>query len=317
MSSWSSYPSIFVMGHKAIQDLLSHEVNVEEKIDGSQFSFGLVEASPADIEAEYQPGYALKIRSKGGVMHIDAPEKMFSLAAQTVRDLASQLHPGWTYRSEFLAKVNHNSLVYDRVPQGNIIIFDINSGNQEYLSYETKVTEASRLGLECAPLLFSGRITGIEDFRGFLNTASCLGGQKIEGVVVKPVSYGLFGLDKKVLMGKFVSEAFKEVHRKTWGDSNPTNKDVIGRIIDQYKTPARWNKAIQHLREAGKLVDDVQDIGPILKEIPGDVLRECEADIKEDLFKYAWPHIRRALGAGFPQYYKELLLKQAFEKELP
>ena len=65
MSSWNSYPSIFNLGHKAIQNLLTVDVNVEEKVDGSQFSFGLVEASPADIEAEFLPGYALKIRSKG------------------------------------------------------------------------------------------------------------------------------------------------------------------------------------------------------------------------------------------------------------
>jgi hypothetical protein len=144
---------------------------------------------------------------------------------------------------------------------------------------------------------------------------SILGGQAIEGVVVKPKNYDLYGTDKKVLMGKFVSEAFKEVHRKQWGESNPSTKDIISRIGDEYRTAARWNKSIQHLREAGRLVNDVQDIGPIIKEIPEDVLKECEEEIKEKLFKYAWPHIRRSLHSGFPEYYKELLLKRSFEND--
>ena len=319
-SSWTSYPSIFALGHRAIKDLLQHGVNVEEKIDGSQFSFGLVEASPVDIiyvqgHTHNFPALALKIRSKGCVMHIDAPEKMFSLAAETVKRLADQLTPGWTYRGEFLAKPKHNSLVYDRVPIGNIILFDINTGNQEFLSYEDKKAEAERLGLEVVPLLFQGRIESVDAFRVFLDNVSILGGQKIEGVVVKPTNYNLYGEDKKVLMGKFVSEAFKEVHRKAWAESNPTTKDIITRLVDMYATPARWNKAEQHLREAGKLVDDVQDIGPIIREIPNDVLKECEDEIKDELFKFAWPHVRRGLSRGFPEYYKEKLLKRSFEVE--
>jgi len=317
MSSWSSYPSIFNLGHKAITSLLDGDVNVEEKIDGSQFSFGLVEASPADIEAEYMPGFALKIRSKGCVMHVDAPERMFSAAAETVRRLAPILTPGWTYRGEFLAKPKHNSLVYDRIPKDHIILFDVSTGDQTYLSYEDKKNEAARLGLECVPLLFTGRIGDVGKIREFLNTTSVLGGQLIEGVVVKPVHYDLFGLDKKVLLGKFVSEAFKEVHRKAWGESNPTSKDIISQISDAYTSPARWNKAIQHLKEAGKLNEDLTDIGPLIKEIPTDILKECEDEMKDLLFKWAWPHIRRGVTHGFPQWYKEKLLKDSFETNQP
>lgn len=323
MSSWSSYPSIFALGHRAIKDLLTVDVNVEEKVDGSQFSFGLVEASPVDpvydvfLKDGVPTQYALKIRSKGCVMHIDAPEKMFQAAADTVYNLVRSkgLTPGWTYRGEFLGRPKHNSLAYERVPKDHIILFDINTGDQEYLDYDAKRHEAERLGLEVVPLLFSGKIDSVERFRSFFINVSVLGGQAIEGVVVKPRNYDLFGTDKKVLFGKFVSEAFKEIHRKSWGESNPSTKDIIGRIGDEYRTPARWNKSIQHLREAGKLVDDVQDIGPIIREIPDDVLKECEEEIKEKLFKYAWPHIRRTLHAGLPEYYKELLLKRSFEND--
>lgn len=348
MNSWGSYPSIFALGHKAIADLHTVEVNVEEKVDGSQFSFGLVETNydvggnPVDpIEWADTAGvkYSLKVRSKGAVMVLDAPEAMFSKACETVKRLRKDIRPGWTYRGEVLGKPKHNSLVYDRVPRSpcpacaeypsdacvrcngtkfidaNFILFDVNTGNQEFLSYEAKAEEAHRLGLEVVPRLFYGRIHQAADVRRFLETESILGGQKIEGVVVKPRDYGLYGQDKKVLMGKFVSEAFKEVHRKAWGESNPSNKDIFDKIREAYCTQARWNKAIIHLREAGQIHDVVQDIGPIMKAVPEDVLKECEGEIKDVLWKYAWPHIRRGLTYGLPQWYKEELLKQQFERE--
>ena len=318
-SSWHSYSSIFTLGHKAIQDLLKGEVLVQEKVDGSQFSFGLfdvMEAVPGERGIlDVVPGQELKIRSKGAVMHPEAPEKMFTLGAETAKRLQPLLHLGWTYRAEFLAKPRHNALAYDRVPAGNLIIFDINTGDQEFLSYENKASESKRLGLECVPLLFSGRIETIDQFRQFLGTVSVLGGQSIEGVVVKPEKYDLYGRDKKVLMGKFVSEAYKEVHSNSWKTDNPSAKGIVAMLGDKYGTATRWQKAIQHLREAGKIEDNVRDIGLIMREIPEDILKECEEEIKERLFAYAWPHIRRMTTRGFPEFYKEVLLRRQFEVE--
>jgi hypothetical protein len=43
------------------------------------------------------------------------------------------------------------------------------------------------------------------------------------------------------------------------------------------------------------------------------VKRECEEEIKEKLFAFAWPHIARMSTRGLPEWYKELLLKKQFE----
>lgn len=303
MNSWHSYSSIYNMGHKAIGDLLKGPVYVEEKVDGSQFSFGVQEDG------------TIRVRSKGCEMIVDAPEKMFSLAVETVKALAPKLHPGWTYRGEYLRTTKHNALIYKRVPDLHVILFDIEVGECEFLPYAEKAAEAARLGLEVVPLLKEGIVASLDEFRALLDTESILGGQKIEGVVVKPVGYGLYGLDKKVLMGKFVSEAFKEVHSKSWREGNPTAGDIIGTLALEYTTQARWQKGLQHLKEHGIILGDVKDIGALMKEVPEDVKRECEDEIKQKLFAFAWPHIARRVTHGLPQWYKELLLKQQFEKE--
>lgn len=294
-TSWHSYPSIFNVGHRALEPIIGLSLIVEEKVDGSQFSFGRFNGE-------------LKVRSKGKEMFTDAPEKMFQKAVDAVSLL--DLHNGWTYRGEYLSKPKHNTLKYDRVPTGHVIIFDINIGHESYLSPLVKECEASRIGLECVPVLHIGVITG-STLQSLLDTTSVLGGTTIEGVVMK--QYDVFGQDNKIIMGKYVSEAFKEKHTSAWKAANPGSADLINNIVMQLRTEARWDKSIQHLTESGMLANDPRDIGALLKEICTDTRKEESEWVKEQLFKYAWPKISRALTHGFPEYYKKKIAGEQLE----
>ena len=297
----SSYPKIYAIGHAGIDGIFSEEVIIEEKIDGSQFSFGI------DEDGNY---YA---KSKRVHLAPTLPESdMFYDAVESVRQLAPKLKPGYTYRGEYLRRPKHNALAYDRIPSNHIILFDVNDGHpSKFLSYDEKKEEAERLGLEMVPLLFKGKVTSHEMFKTFLETNSVLGGVKPEGVVVK--NYSRFGVDGKPLFGKFVSEEFKEVHRKDWKETNKSSKDVLQLIGEQYNSKARWMKAIQRLRDEGKLEHCPKDIGSLMKEIPEDILSECKEEIQQQLFAWAWPHIKRHSLRGFAQWYKELLVKDVFD----
>ena len=297
MDSWHSYPSTFALGHKAMTELLLDPVVVEEKVDGSQFSFGL-----------FPEG--LRCRSKGAQLNLIAPEKMFERAIATVQRLEPMLRIGWTYRGEYLAKPKHNALAYDRVPEQHVILFDINPAHEEYLSWDVKAEEAARLGLEVVPRLFEGMLTDILMVREMLSRVSVLGGQQIEGVVIK--NYSRFGLDKKALIGKYVSEAFKEVHAAEWKAANPNSADIVQSLIGAFRTPARWAKAVQHLREAGTLEDSPRDIGLLMKAVPDDIAAELEEEIKARLYAWAWPKIRRGVCSGMAEWYKDELLKRQF-----
>ena len=299
--SWHSYPSIFALGHRALSELLLDPVVVEEKVDGSQFSFGLFDQEDGQR--------VLRCRSKGAQLNLVAPEKMFVRAVDVVRELPLTL--GWTYRAEYLLKPKHNALAYDRIPEKHLMVFDINTGHEEYMPYDQKASECARLGLEIVPLVYEGVLDTFANFRSMIDRVSALGGQKVEGVVVK--NYSRFGPDKKVLMGKFVSESFKEVHASEWKAANPSKSDIVDRLIDMLRTPARWNKAVQHMRERGEITDSPRDIGLLIKEVQADIEKECMPLIAEKLAEWALPQIRRGVVRGLPEHYKEELLKRQFE----
>lgn len=288
----SSYPSIYSIGHKLINNLFLGKVVIEEKVDGSQFSFSL------------RPDGTLIFRSKGQEVH-PGDAGMFSKAVEAVTARKGLLQLGWTYRAEYLQKPKHNCLAYGRVPVGHLVIFDIMIDEGEnYLCPENKRREAERLGLECVPLIYCGdgfSVTPMALAEHFQRD-SFLGGVKIEGAVIK--NYDQFGPDKKILIGKFVSPAFKEKHAQNWKTVNPTKGDAEQTLVVELRCEARWRKAVQHLREAGKISDTPADIGPILVEIKEDVLREEGEHIKEKLFKHSWPQIARGITAGFPEWYK-------------
>jgi hypothetical protein len=134
-------------------------------------------------------------------------------------------------------------------------------------------------------------------------------------VVIKPYHYDIFAPDKKVVMAKYVSEAFKEMHQKDWKLTNPSRADVVQMLVQAYKTEARWEKAVQRLRDNGDLQQDPKDIGPLMKALQEDLAKECKDDAAQALLKHFWPQIARGATAGFAEWYKERLLQSAFEAQ--
>lgn len=290
-----SYPKIYAIGHSAVAELFDGDVLVEEKVDGSQFSF----SKTAD---------GLIFRSRGAVVYPESAG-MFASGVNAIQGIADRLHEGWVYRGEYLSKPKHNTLCYGRIPRHYTILFDINTGDEVYLSRADKEAEAERIGMEIVPVMYQGRVTSPEEIYDFLKRESVLGG-KVEGVVAK--NYARFGMDKKVLMGKYVSEEFKETHGKEWKASNPTMTDVIDRIVATLRHETRWQKSVYRLRDEGKLEGSPRDIGLLIKEIQQDVKAEEKDFIVSKLVEFAMPRIMRASTAGMPEWYKKQLLESAF-----
>lgn len=306
-----SYSSPLHVGHKGLSPregprLMDSEIHIQEKLDGSQFS-------------ALRDGDTVYFRSRKQDVYPEAAG-MFQKVVDSVLAVKDKLTDGWVYRGEFLAKNKHNTLCYDRVPNGFLVLFDIETASTHFADQITVMAEAVRLGFDYAPVFYTGKIEDLEHLKTFLANTSVLGGP-IEGVVIKPVDMDLFGADHKVVMAKYVREDFKEKHVSSWKKSNPGRKDVIQDIIDTYRTPQRWNKAIQHLREAGELEDTPRDIGKLFVEVPKDVDQECKEEIKQILWKAFWKDISRGITAGLAEWYHNKLVENEFENpsgyELP
>jgi len=296
----SAYGKPLVLGHRYLIDLFNGPIVVQEKLDGSQFSF-------AKLDGE------LCIRSRGKQIDPHEPPALFSKACARVRDVQDLIPGDFIFRGEALNKPCHNVLRYGREPRGGLVLFDIETDltNSNFLEPDMIAEWAHRLGFDYAPVLYESETGGtLEEFRvlaiekKFLWQDSVLGGCKIEGFVVK--NYNQFDIAGKILMGKFVSDEFKEVHKQAYKNYGvPGRGDILQQLRDQYATEARWRKAVQHLDESGELTQTPADIGALCRLVPADILEECEADIKNFLFDVYWKDMRRIVVRGLAEWYKE------------
>ncbi len=294
-----SYPKVWTLGHPAIRELFNGPVVVQEKVDGSQFTFGMIDG-------------LLRVRSKGREIHLPTTDKLFRGACDTATRLLHDgaLVEGWQYRCEAMHAPKHNTLEYGRSPIGNVILFDVDRGLEDRISPDELKGVAGGLGLECVPVLFEGELEGVDHLKSLMESESVLGGP-IEGLVVK--NYGRWGQDGKMLMGKMVSESFKEKHTKSWKRSNPGRKDIVLELQQRYRHERRWEKAVERMRDSGDLTATPKDIGSLINGVVDDVREECRDEIADELFKAFWPLIRRGITAGLPQWYKDRLAASQFE----
>lgn len=292
----SSFPKIFAIGNARINEIFFDEVEVTEKIDGSQFVFGKINGE-------------LHFRSKRAILYKENPQKMFREGIEYISSKKDLLPNGIVFYSEYLQKPKHNVLVYNRVPKNNIALFGaIDYTKQTMLSDYWKY--ADQLEIDRVPILHIGKVNKIEELHGLLDKESILGGPKIEGIVVKNYKKELFVGDifLPLLSGKYVSEKFKEVHNKDWKKNNCT-KGRFELFKESFRTEARWEKAIQHLREKDELENDPRDIGKLLKEIQNDIEVEEKENIKEYLYNEFKREIMSTAIKGFPIWYKNKLLE--------
>lgn len=296
-----SYSKPLALGHKYLKNLFDGTIVIQEKVDGSQLSFGVYPHDEVEV-------LVLRIKSRNQMIDGHNPG-MFDKAVLTIEELWQQglLTVGYTYRCEYLSKPKHNTLAYARVPEGNIILFDVDKGDCDYMFPSELDHEARRLGLESVPYFYFGKGSDFSpsDLKKMLDNESILGNVKVEGVVVK--NYDRLFSDGKVMMGKLVSEDFKEKHNKSWKKANPSSGSLIDEVVAEFGSKARWHKALQHLEENGELVNAPQDIPALMREFNKDFEEECSEEIKEFLWGKIRKEVIRRVGKGLPEWYKDYL----------
>lgn len=300
-----AFPKIFAIGQDYINRIFDDPVEITEKVDGSQFAFGMI-------------GGSLLMRSKGKQMWLDAHEKMFSAAVEYVQSIQGSLVDGYIYYCEYLRQPKHNSLTYDGIPKNHLALFGVMSyPGESFISQHAELRSwADRIGINVVPLLYHGKVNSPEMLRELIEQPSYLGGPNMEGCVVKNYhqSFLLGGQPIRLMAGKFVSEKFKEVHKTGWKQEN-TNKGKWETFKLGFRSEARWEKAVQHLRDNGELQNEPRDIGLLMKHIASDITEEEQETIKEFLWKHFGKEVIRVAQSGFPEWYKNKLMESSFGGE--
>ena len=171
-----------------------------------------------------------------------------------------------------------------------------------------------KFGLQVVPLLWSG---DGKDFTNevrdeLLKSKSVLGHgagyDRVEGIVVKNYDrifeYGEgHSLHGHFESTKHVNESFKEKNH----DVNPNRTNKWEELKANYKTDARLQKAIQHLKERGELTGELSDLRLLIPEVHKDITEEEKEGIKDALWKIFSKELLVNTSKGMPEYYKKYL----------
>lgn len=274
------YGKINTVGHRDLRQLFDGPVVVQEKIDGSQFS--------AYLDDDGQ----LHCRSKGGPLDLekDGNKGLFAPAIQHLLSVKEHIFSGMIFRFEAMSRPKHNVLAYERVPAGNLVLYDVfdQTGADVHIGYV-----AEQLGVEPVQTLHEGPCSEA-DLANFLSAKPQLGGAMVEGVVIK--NYALN------LKGKFVAPRFQEIMH-----NRPAKLPKESPVVDlgrKYCSEARWEKAIAHLRDEGKVGEQLENknIGTVIREVQRDILEECGEEIRQELFNAFAKELRGAWIQGLPEW---------------
>jgi hypothetical protein len=300
----NKYPKVRTVGHRDIADLLIGPVVVQEKVDGSNFSFGK------------DPDGNLFAWSRTQELDLAKPDGMFAPAVEHVKAIESRIGPGTIIRCEYLQRPKHNVLAYDRIPKNHLVLFQIDffehvlDGQESIYNHGLLTEYAEIYDIEAVPQIFAGDIHKecLGNWKGMVDNwliqESFLGGQKIEGVVFKNFGQTDERSGAPYLVGKIVREEFKEVHRHQVKLEKP---DPVSSIGARLGGPARWQKAYQHLAETGQLVHGMEDVPKLLRRVQVDVEMEEEDTIKEALYKLYRKQVIGNSSRGMAEWYKSRL----------
>ena len=202
--TFSPFGKILALGHRCIRNIFEDSpVEITEKVDGSQFGFGKIFGE-------------VGCRSKGRMINMDDPDKMFNQAIEQVKRVSDLIPDNTKFYGEYLNKPKHNVIEYSTYPKNHIVLFGMESTDPDWeYTREDLESYADLFGFDIVPLLFQGDLPdgmSVQFLEELLDTDSYLGGSKIEGFVIKnwAKEVSLPAGPSWPMSAKFVSEKFKE-----------------------------------------------------------------------------------------------------------
>jgi hypothetical protein len=272
-------------------ELVGKEVDVLEKIDGSQFSFWIEEGR-------------VRSRSRGKMLDPTCGN-LFSKAWAYATTLEDRLSSRLVYRAESVSRPKHNVIAYERAPETGMVLWgaeEKSTGNR--VSYGELCAIGEDLGIEVVPRIARVLYTGPSCLDEYAEGPSMLGGFR-EGVVA---SHG-------TVYTKVVTDRFREVAKSPRKKRARTRGEVAEAIGETLARIPRWEKAVQRLLETGDLTKSPRDIGPLLRSIHADIEEEEGAYIRERLYVAFRKTVLKRACRDFPTWYQRTRLVEILKEE--
>lgn len=328
------YPKIKNLGNRMLTHLFDDDVEISEKIDGSQFRIYLNSEGTFEVGSKNQIGLEL-FKSRIEMTKLNHKHDMFDLAVEQVEILKAELNDilcdrGWkeiALYTEYLRTKKHNALDYGRIPKNHLYLFGGTFIADDYGNNETQnllppelIRIANLLDIEPLSILYVGKINNQGNLKELIEMGSVLGKTKVEGIVIKNYSKtylaDLLSTEKYVgfpLAGKLVRDEYKEVQRDEWTKQKKASS--IDGIAETYLTNARFMKSIQHLQEENLLTLEKKDLAILIPEVLKDLLEEEGEQINKIILSKFHEEFRRRISNYVVTQYSEYLLNHQFENE--
>jgi len=324
------YPKVKNLGDRALKHLFDGEIELSSKLDGSNWRIYLDKNNLFELGTHNQEGVEMLKARIEMTKQNRGKHDMFDLAIEQSEKLIPKLKKiiqkynldNITLYTEYLRTETHGAIHYSRIPKNHLYLFgtiSVKDGIERNLKTKGLIKLANYLDIEPVNILFEGEIHNPEDLEKYLNTDSVLGGTKIEGIVIKNYNqtYPIDLLSTQAyvgfpLMGKLVSDKFREVQDKSWKKQKIPVED---KIAEMYLTEARFTKAIQHLKEEGKITYEKKDLGVLIPEFINDLLSEEKETIEKMIADEFYEKFKRRCSSFVVHKYVDFLTQKQFQEE--
>ena len=302
------YPKILHIGAPLVATIFFNEVEVSEKLDGSQCRIELTDD-------------AVMVGSKNQGI---ADHGMFEIAHEQGERIHSetdwrQFGSEITLFCEFLAEPKHNTIEYDRVPLNHLYLFGAMIGT-DHMVTGGLIEMAKYLGIDPPNIMGCELIESAEELKEFMTHESYLGGSPVEGVVIKNYNrtYDPLQVHSQEFIGypmaaKYVREDFKVANAKQW--NTVSRKTGVDAIIEMFFVGERFQKTVQHLNEEGKITYTKKDLQYLIPEFFDDLMDEKKEAMTNMIMGDVFKVIKRRASHYVVQSYIEYLTERQFSED--
>lgn len=298
-NTFPKYTKIKALGHDENKDIFLNPddlIVIEEKIDGGNFRFSVIEGE-------------LVLGSRTQVLDEKLQgEKNWKRCCDYIRERLKQnptakvAMEGLVFYGELCRR---HTIGYDfgnMPPFIGFDIFDLRTGR--FLDHEIAKQLFNALGIDFVPVIKVVKAKTIKEVTDKDVPKSEYYDGKAEGIVFK-------NYDKQIF-GKYVRERFKEDNKRVWGGTPKYEETDSGKIMARYCTNARIEKIAYKLRDEGHKLDMT-----LMKHLPKlvyeDIVEEEWKAILLSQYKIDCRKMKRIVCKRCVSVLKQMMVNQALD----